>query len=91
VAFGTRLGAFTSRRWLVLPPFLPELAGGLLFKKDGVFALFCVGQSGADAQLGSRAIVRGEEEEEEEDLFLFNDTIKGPRASAVKPGRITQA
>jgi hypothetical protein len=56
-----------------------------------VFALFCVGQSGADAQLGSQAIVRGEEEEEEEDLFVFNDTIEGPRASAVKPGRITQA
>jgi hypothetical protein len=44
-----------------LPLFLPELAGGLLFaflKKDAVFALFCVGQSGADAQLGSPAIVR---------------------------------
>ena len=35
----------------------------------------------------------GEEEEEEEDLFVFNDTIEGPRAPgpAVKPGRITQA
>ena len=34
-----------------------------------------------------------EEEEEEEDLFVFNDTIEGPRAAApaVKPGRITQA
>jgi hypothetical protein len=31
-----------------------------------------------------------EEEEEEEDLFLFNDAIEGPRATAVKPGRITQ-
>ena len=31
------------------------------------------------------------EEEEEEDLFVFNDTIEGPRAPAVKPGRITQA
>ena len=30
-------------------------------------------------------------EEEEEDLFVFNDTIEGPRAPAVKPGRITQA
>jgi len=29
--------------------------------------------------------------EEEEDLFVFNDTIEGPRAPAVKPGRITQA
>jgi len=29
------------------------------------------------------------EEEEEEDLFVFNDTIEGPRAPAVKPGRIT--
>ena len=28
---------------------------------------------------------------EEEDLFVFNDTIKGPRAPAVKPGRVTQA
>ena len=34
---------------------------------------------------------REEEEEEEEDLFVFNDTIEGPRAPAVKPGRITQA
>ncbi len=24
-------------------------------------------------------------------LFVFNDTIEGPRAPAVKPGRITQA
>jgi hypothetical protein len=32
-----------------------------------------------------------EEEEEEEDLFVFNDTIEGPRAPAGKPGRITQA
>ncbi len=31
------------------------------------------------------------EEEEEEDLFVFNDTIEGPRAPVVKPGRITQA
>ena len=31
-----------------------------------------------------------EEEEEEEDLFVFNNTIEGPRAPAVKPGRITQ-
>ena len=28
---------------------------------------------------------------EEEDLFVFNDTIEGPRAPAVKPGRVTQA
>ncbi len=32
-----------------------------------------------------------EEEEEEEDLFVFNDTIEGPRAPAVKPERVTQA
>ena len=32
-----------------------------------------------------------EEEEEAEDLFVFNDTIEGPRAPAVKPGRVTQA
>ena len=25
------------------------------------------------------------------DLFVFNYTIEGPRAPAVKPGRITQA
>jgi hypothetical protein len=31
-----------------------------------------------------------EEEEEEADLFVFNDTIEGPRAPAVKPGRVTQ-
>ena len=36
-------------------------------------------------------IITQEEEEEEEDLFVFNDTIEGPRAPAVKPGRITQA
>ena len=29
-------------------------------------------------------------EEEEEDLFVFNDTIEGPRAPAVKPGRVTR-
>ena len=28
----------------------------------------------------------GKDEEEEEDLFVFNDTIEGPRAPAVKPG-----
>ncbi len=33
----------------------------------------------------------GNVEEEEEDLFVFNDTIEGPRAPAVKPGRVTQA
>jgi hypothetical protein len=32
-----------------------------------------------------------EEEEEEEDLFVLNDTVEGPRAPAVKPGRVTQA
>jgi hypothetical protein len=38
-----------------------------------------------------------EEEPEEEDSeeegpgFVFNDTIEGPRAPAVKPGRVTQA
>ncbi len=39
---------------------------------------------------------RGEEEEElepeeKEDLFVFNDTMEGPRAPAVKPGCVTQA
>ena len=38
-----------------------------------------------------RRIYSGGEEEEEEDLFVFNDTIEGPRAPAVKPGRVTQA
>ncbi len=42
--------------------------------------LYCRGSEGEE-----------EEEEEEEDLFVFNDTIEGPRAPAVKPGRITQA
>ena len=47
-------------------------------------------------RLGERAQAREEEEEqqqqeEEEDLFVFNDTIEGPRATAVKPGRVTQA
>jgi hypothetical protein len=37
-------------------------------------------------------VVEEEEEEEEEvDLFVFNDTIEGARAPAVKPGRVTQA
>ena len=36
-------------------------------------------------------MLRCREEEEEEDLFVFNDTIEGPRAPAVKPGRVTQA
>ena len=42
----------------------------------------CTAHSGATKE---------EEEEEEEDLFVFNDTIEGPRAPAVKPGRVTQA
>jgi hypothetical protein len=29
-----------------------------------------------------------EEEEEEEDVFVFNDAIEGPRAPAIKPGRV---
>ena len=29
-----------------------------------------------------------EEEEEEEDVFVFNETIEGPRAPAVKPAGI---
>jgi hypothetical protein len=29
-----------------------------------------------------------EEEEEEEDLFVFNDTIEGPMAPAIKAGRV---
>jgi hypothetical protein len=33
---------------------------------------------------------RREEEEEEENLFIFNDTIEGPRAPAVRPGRIRE-
>jgi hypothetical protein len=41
---------------------------------------------GNQTQLGGG----GPEEEEEEDLFVFSDTIQGPRAPAVKPGRITQ-
>jgi hypothetical protein len=41
----------------------------------------------------SRPYSEADEEggEEEEDLFIFNDTIEGPKAPAVKPGRITQA
>ena len=31
-----------------------------------------------------------EDSEEEEDLFVFNDTIEGPRAPVVKPDLITQ-
>ncbi len=31
-----------------------------------------------------------EEEPEEGHFFVFHDTIEGPRASAVKPGRFTQ-
>ncbi len=31
-----------------------------------------------------------EEEGKEEDLFVFNETIKGPRAPAVKAGRVAQ-
>jgi len=30
-------------------------------------------------------------EEEEEDIFVFNDNIEGPRAPAVKQGSVTQA
>jgi hypothetical protein len=38
----------------------------------------------------STRVLTEEEEEEEEDLFVFNDIIGGPRAPAVKPGRITR-
>jgi hypothetical protein len=34
---------------------------------------------------------RAEEEKEEEDLFVFDDTIEGHRAPAVKPYSSTQA
>jgi hypothetical protein len=43
-----------------------------------------VGARAAPGGLGCR---EEEEEEEEEDLFVFNDTIEGPRAPTVKPGR----
>ena len=47
---------------------------------------------GSEGHVVSRLVQGCEEEEvEEEDLFVFNDTIEGPRAPAVKPGRITQA
>ena len=46
---------------------------------------------GVPVMSGVRVPRGGEEEEEEEDLFVFNDTIEGPRAPAVKPGRVTQA
>ena len=39
----------------------------------------------------TRSSPHAEEEEEEEEDFVFNNTIEGPRAPAVKPGRITQA
>jgi hypothetical protein len=35
--------------------------------------------------------IEGAGEKEEEDLFIFNDTIEGPRAPAVKPGSVTEA
>ena len=43
------------------------------------------------AEPSSMSSVEEEEEEEEEDLFVFNDTIEGPRSPAVQPGRVTQA
>jgi hypothetical protein len=48
-------------------------------------------EQGVTASAGQRRGDVEEEEEEEEDLFVFNDTIEGPRAPAVKPGRVTQA
>ena len=38
-------------------------------------------------RLGLVGAEEEEEEEEEEDLFVFNDSIEGPRAPTVKPGR----
>ena len=32
---------------------------------------------------------RRRKEKEEEDLFVLNDTIEGPRAPAVRPGRVS--
>jgi hypothetical protein len=41
---------------------------------------------GAENFISSKLISRrAEEEDEEEDLFLVNDTVEGPRAPAVKP------
>jgi hypothetical protein len=47
----------------------------------------------ASRKFSCKELHRGfrEEEEEEEEDFVFNDTVEGPRAPAVKPGRITQA
>ena len=45
------------------------------------FSAFQVGQDHGEHR---------KEEEEEEDLFVFNDTTEGPRAPAVKPGRVAQ-
>jgi hypothetical protein len=39
--------------------------------------------------LDTRREEEEEEEEEEDNLFVFNDTIEGPRAPAVKPSRVT--
>jgi hypothetical protein len=40
--------------------------------------------------MGSHLREKGKEEEKE-DLFVFHDTIGGPRAPAVKPGRVWRA
>ena len=47
-----------------------------------------IGNTGLEAgRLGLVGAEEEEEEEEEEDLFVFNDSIEGPRAPTVKPGR----
>jgi hypothetical protein len=73
---------------------------GLSFKVEGLisgFSLPCAQWGGASLTRALRSHasdVRGssdtasgdtEEEEEEEDFFIFNDTIEGPTAPAVKP------
>jgi hypothetical protein len=47
------------------------------------------GARGNPSILGGWGDYRGASEEEE--LFIFNDAIEGPRAPAAKPGRVTQA
>jgi len=59
-------------------------------KKVILFCLAVHGRAHRDHKLVNK-VGDLEEEEEEEDLFVFNDTIEGPRAPAVKPGRVTQA
>ena len=61
------------------------------FRWDLFTTIFTAQMGCGKLQCGIITVLPEEEEEKKDELFVSNDTIEGPRTSAVKPGRITQA